>query len=96
MDLFPTFLSFAGIPMPNDRKFDGVDLAPLLRSSAIDVKDPHECIYFWREAQLYAIRCGQYKAHFVTRSGFDFSDKGTVQDPPLLFNVEWNPGGKLQ
>ena len=30
--------------------------------------------------------------HFITRSGFDFSDLGTVHDPPLLFNVDWDPG----
>lgn len=102
MDFFPTFLSFAGLELPSDRVYDGVNLEKLLLSSkdfssavgggdSPDL-DPHECIYLWREKDLYAIRCGQYKAHFITRSGFDFSDKGTVQDPPLLYNVEWDPG----
>ena len=99
MDFFPTFLSFAGVELPQDRVYDGVNLKKLLLSSnelpraggSTDL-DPHECIYMWREKDLYAIRCGQFKAHFITRSGFDFSDQGTVQDPPLLYNVEWDPG----
>lgn len=53
--------------------------------------DPHECIYFWREHTLYAIRCGPHKAHFVTRSGFDFKEAPLTHDPPLLFNVNWDP-----
>ena len=97
MDFFPTFLSFAGVVMPRDRVYDGVNLEKLLLTSKelngdSTVLDPHECIFLWREKDLYAIRCGQYKAHFITRSGFDFSDVGTVQDPPLLYNVEWDPG----
>lgn len=97
MDFFPTFLSFAGIEVPEDRTYDGVSLDKLLMNSK-DVSsdstelDPHECIYLWREKDLYAIRCGQYKAHFITRSGFDFTDLGTVHNPPLLFNVDWDPG----
>ncbi len=31
MDLLPTFLSAAGIPLPSGRKFDGVDLMPVLK-----------------------------------------------------------------
>ena len=97
MDFFPTLLSFAGIEAPQDRTYDGVNLEKLLMNSKYisddsTALDPHECIYFWREKDLYAIRCGQYKAHFVTRSGFDFSDVGTVHDPPLLYNIEWDPG----
>lgn len=97
MDFFPTFLSFAGVDVPTDRVYDGVSLEKLLLSSkevSADSTelDPHECIFLWREKDLYAIRCGQYKAHFITRSGFDFSDLGVVQDPPLLYNVEWDPG----
>merc|ERR1712000_578848 len=89
-DLFPTFLDFAGKPVPEGLVLDGVSLRELLVSKE-PVSDPHECIYLWREHTLYAIRCGPYKAHFITRSGFNFSDPGEVHDPPLLFNVEWDP-----
>ena len=90
MDIMPTILDYAGIPPPKDTIFDGKSVRQTLQQG--DSSGPvHECIYLWREKDLYAIRCGQYKAHFITRSGFDFSDEGTFQDPPLLFNVEWDP-----
>jgi arylsulfatase A-like enzyme len=90
MDLFPTFLDLSGRALPQGVELDGVSLAELLVSTE-PVADPHACVYLWREHALYAIRCGPHKAHFVTRSGFNFSDPGTVHDPPLLFNVEWDP-----
>jgi len=68
---------------------DGVSLRPLLQGD--DDSDPHDCLYYWREKDLYAIRCGPYKAHFQTRSGFNSSDPGTLHDPPLMFQVEWDP-----
>lgn len=34
LDIFVTTLSLAGIPLPNDRAFDGGDLTPLLRGDA--------------------------------------------------------------
>lgn len=90
----------AGTSLPVDVTLDGVSLLSLMSngevpasggSSASQQQQLHECIYFWREHTLYAIRCGQYKAHFITRSGFDFKEPPLVHDPPLLFNVDWDP-----
>lgn len=89
MDLFPTILDIAGVPLPQDVVLDGVSLVDLMLDPSLP--DPHECVYLWREHTLYAIRCGSYKIHYVTRSGFEFSDPGTVHDPPLLFNVDSDP-----
>ena len=49
-----------------------------------------DCIYYWREKYLYAIRCDAYKAHFITRSGFNTSDPPLYHNPPLLYNIEWD------
>lgn len=88
MDMFPTLLDMAGVSLSTEEEIDGVSLMPLLNGT--DTRDPHECIYLWRERDLYAIRCGAYKAHFITRSGFDTSDAGTVHDPPVLYNVDYD------
>ena len=40
---------------------------------------------------LWAVRCGQYKAHWVTR---DQNLSHELQDPPLLFNVNLDPSEK--
>lgn len=37
---------------------------------------------------LWAVRCGEYKAHWVTR---DQNLSHSVQDPPLLYNVNHDP-----
>ncbi|KAA0153768.1 hypothetical protein FNF27_06433 [Cafeteria roenbergensis] len=51
----------------------------------------HEAIYFWRADKLYAIRQGDYKAHFFTRPGFGL-EPATPHDPPLLFDLRWDYG----
>jgi arylsulfatase A len=92
MDLFPTILDYANIPLPTDVVLDGISIRNLLSNDeGTAVQDPHECIYFWREHTLYAIRCGQYKGHFITRSGFNFTEAPLLHSPPLLFNIEWDP-----
>ena len=70
-----------------------------------------ECLLFYPESPdpsvgPYAIRCGQYKAHVYTR-GNDLSDhdnpdtwcrgsaKLTHHSPPLLYNLNDDPGKKV-
>ena len=93
IDLFPTILDYAGVPTPEGVAIDGVSLRSILQSASAE--DPHDCLYYWRENELYAIRCGSYKAHFKTRSGFNTSDPGTEHHPPLLFQLEWDPAERL-
>jgi hypothetical protein len=63
-------------------------LAPLLLGR--NTTSPHQNTFFWREHTLYAVRQGAWKAHWVTRSGFQ-GDPPVTHNPPLLFNVEWDP-----
>eukprot|EP01084_Bolivina_argentea_P092225 165947_1 len=37
---------------------------------------------------LWAVRCGEYKAHWVTTNG---NGSVTLHDPPELYNVNWDP-----
>ncbi len=37
---------------------------------------------------LYAIRCGKYKVHWVTK---DYNSTATILETPLLYNIEWDP-----
>jgi len=46
IDIMPTLLDLCGIPVPPERSFDGVSLAPLLRTPAV------ECDAAWRERIL--------------------------------------------
>jgi hypothetical protein len=51
----------------------------------------HDAIFYWRDDALYAVRQGDYKAAFFTRSGFGL-DPPVPHNPPLLFDLSWDYG----
>jgi len=83
MDLFTTSLKLAGAEPPRGRVIDGADISPLLFGSGGVQREP---FFYYRGAQLYAARIGDFKAHFITRPGYA-PDKPQTNSPPLLFNV---------
>jgi arylsulfatase A-like enzyme len=62
IDLLPTLAKLAGADLP-PRKIDGLDIGPLLLSSA-PVKTPHEAYWYYWSDGLHAIRSGKWKLHF--------------------------------
>lgn len=76
-DIFPTVASLSGAGVPADRIIDGRDLTGLLGGLG---GDPDRCLFHWKgtpskglppqsddpKPGLWAVRCGAYKAHFVT------------------------------
>jgi arylsulfatase A-like enzyme len=84
MDLFPTFSAMAGIELPKDRIIDGKDLSETLTQG---FKSPRNSMLFYRGTELYAVRLGDYKAHFITQGEYGQFGEREVHDPPLLFNV---------
>jgi len=104
MDLLPTFCSLSDIPLPGDRVYDGYDISPVLKGNG---NDPRDVVIYYRGQKVYAVRKGDYKAHFITqleygiRTSHLYTDpevvinsKPTVQDPPLLYNVNADPSEK--
>ena len=57
-DLFATVSALAGVPMPEDRTYDGVDLMPYLTGKTKD--RPHQTLY-WRMQNKTALRQGDWK-----------------------------------
>jgi arylsulfatase A-like enzyme len=58
LDLLPTVLAAAGVPVAKDSQLDGVNLLPHLQGS--ESRPPHETLY-WRFGQQMAIRRGDWK-----------------------------------
>ena len=58
MDLFPTLLTAAGIPVPDSLDLDGVDLYPFISGEIITA--PHDTLY-WMTHNQAAIRAGKWK-----------------------------------
>ncbi len=67
MDLFATFSALAGVPLPDDRVIDGMDLSGVLFRGE---ESPRESIIYYRGRQVYAARRGEYKAHFITQGAY--------------------------
>ena len=67
LDIFTTVAEAAGIPLPMDRTYDGVDLLPYI-NGAVD-HPPHDVMY-WRADHVWVIRKGIYKLIMSNRDGW--------------------------
>jgi len=82
LDVLPTFAKLAGAPLPTVT-LDGVDISPLLFNTGRGERD---AFFYYRGDVLFAARMGEWKAHFITRSGYG-PDQPETHDPPLLFHL---------
>ena len=57
-DIYATASGAAGVPLPTDRKIDGVDVVPYVTGAAAGV--PHETL-FWRSGAYRVVRDGDWK-----------------------------------
>lgn len=96
MDLFNTSLQLAGVPLPADRPLDGVDLSPILFGTGKSLRDT---MFYYRGSELFAVRKGDFKAHFKTANGYASPGnplKYVPHDPPWLYNLATDPGEKYE
>jgi arylsulfatase A-like enzyme len=66
LDFFATATAAAGIPLPPDRTYDGVNLIPYVKGE--NTQRPHEVLY-WRNAYSKAIRKSDWKLYINERAG---------------------------
>ncbi|XP_065912199.1 arylsulfatase A-like isoform X2 [Dysidea avara] len=104
VDLFPTISRLVDIPIPTDRIIDGVDMSPILFEDKESNRESY--IYYPSNPSpnigIFAVRHKEYKAHYYTKGGVYPHDgpdvmcrpstKETKHDPPLLFNLDYDPG----
>jgi len=90
MDLLPTICKLANMKLPKDRIYDGYDISPVLFGTG---KDPRDIVLYYRDVQVFAIRKGAYKAHFMTQPEYN-DETVTIHDPPLLLNLNVDPSEK--
>lgn len=90
LDLYPTICNLAGVEIENKDKIDGYDLSPVLLN---EKKSERNEIFYYRGDDIFAIRLGDYKAHFKTRAGYGDA-KPQEHNPPLLYNLNVDPSEK--
>ena len=88
LDLLPTIAKLAGAKVPADRILDGHDISPALLGTG---PSPRETMFFYRGTTLFAVRHGNFKAHYRTREAYG-SRAETIWDPPQLYNLGVDPG----
>lgn len=60
MDILPTFAKISGSKVDKDRIIDGKDIWPIMAGEK-GAKSPHQVFYYYRIAQLQAVRSGKWK-----------------------------------
>ena len=96
IDLFPTLLSLAGVDLPEDRIIDGKNILSLLTSNG--KRDPNDCLFFYHNKELEAVRMGQWKyiRDIDTMAWPIPLDKHWKSEnsleAPWLYNLELDPG----
>jgi arylsulfatase A len=105
LDVMPTVLSLIGNPLPED--LDGIDISNILfgQENGNSAKSEERILFYWRDGfqkgplpppygrfDIAAIRCGNIKAWFWTKSAHYNQDVEQYHDPPLLFDVMADPG----
>jgi arylsulfatase A-like enzyme len=88
MDLYATTIAMAGGSLPTDRPLDGYDIRPVLLGTGSSARD---AVFFWRQRELYAVRRGAWKAHFISEGAYGQFGAKVVHQTPELYNLEVDP-----
>jgi arylsulfatase A-like enzyme len=90
MDLFPTIVKQAGIPIPADRVYDGADLSAVLFENQ---PGREAVIFYYFSVDLRAVRKGPWKLHLASNSPAT-GDTVTRYERPPLYNLLDDPSEK--
>ena len=89
LDVLPTFLAAAGVDLPGDRDYDGVNLLPFLTEESS--VSPHDTL-FWKMQWGAAVRAGDWKLvrtplqeHWLFNLSDDISESNdlSVEQPEI-------------
>ncbi len=92
LDLLPTIAALASSNLPQDRAYDGYDLAPALFEGKAS---PRDHMLYYRRDEVCAVRLGPHKVHYITETEYHRDNQYTIHDTPLLYNVEVDPSEKF-
>ena len=85
LDILPTVAEFSGAE-PSE-EIDGLSLGPLLQG---EDDSPRKYFAYYRNDEVYAVRYGPWKAHYITQTEYPAGSKN-LHSPPLLYNLHVDP-----
>lgn len=91
LDILPTLASMAGVALPDDRRYDGYDLTPVLTG---DGSSPRQEMLFYHGTRIFAARKGEYKLYFYENNPGGYPERMRKLDTLRLFNVQHDPSEK--
>ncbi len=91
LDLLPTIASMTGATVPEDRTIDGYDLSDVLKNKS---SSPRDHMIYYRNQDVYAVRKGEYKAHYITETCYALDTGREELEEPLLYNLNVDPSEK--
>ena len=96
LDFFNTFIVVSGIKTQSSHAKDSFDLSPVLFNQS---SSPRSDFFYFSSfipprGTIYAVRKGDWKAHFFTSLEPDFSNPKSIikNESPLLYNLKNDPG----
>jgi arylsulfatase A len=92
LDLFPTISSLAGLELPDDRVYDGVDLSPVLKGQDAS---PRQEMFYYHGDRLFAVRKGDYKLYFYSNNPLGYPEKIEELEKPKLYNLSIDPSERF-
>ena len=93
LDLFPTILSLSESKLDDKKIIDGFDIKETLFQGKPTQRD---VIFYYRNREIFAVRYGKYKAHFITKGAYNYPEPNQKKylEEPLLYNLENDPSEK--
>jgi arylsulfatase A-like enzyme len=91
LDILPTIAALTGASVPHDRPLDGYDLTPVLKEKA---KGHRDHFFYYRMQDIYAVRKGNFKAHYITETCYQKDNHKKIHETPLLFHLNHDPSEK--
>ncbi len=88
MDLFPTFNSIIDAKIPENLKFDGVDISSLLQKPQTTKLAKRPFFFYSRSGNIEAVRLGKWKLHIAKSRGWNKKKNGEF--PISLYNLDTN------
>ena len=89
LDILPTVSALTKSNVPKDRILDGYDLSEVLLEHN---PSPRNHFFYYRKKEIYAVRQGSFKAHYITESCYKKDNNRKEFETPLLFDLDKDPG----